>query len=138
MLHDGRPGAMVLPPRFDVAVLTNAVQFEDVERNAADSNPSLTSVVCDSSDAASPRNDSIIDMSAVDVALLTETPAPHRHYIIPPSISGHQRPLVARRTVPYTVGVLLVVGAFSWAVCCALFVSPLVPLLGGVSRRTDL
>jgi len=123
-------------------VLINAVQFEDVERNATGLNPSLTSVVYGSNDAASrasPRNDSIIDLSAVnvDAVLPTENPAPHRHYIIPPSIRGHQQPLVARRTIPYTVGVLLVVGAFSWAVCCALLVSPLM-LLGGVNRRTDL
>ncbi|KAF2131864.1 hypothetical protein P153DRAFT_394054 [Dothidotthia symphoricarpi CBS 119687] len=58
------------------------------------------------------------------------------HRIIPPSIKGHGRLIVAHRTVPYWGGILIVLGAFVWAVLCAIF---LYPLLSGhpITRRPD-
>ncbi|KAH7381581.1 hypothetical protein BKA66DRAFT_570715 [Pyrenochaeta sp. MPI-SDFR-AT-0127] len=78
------------------------------------------------SSASSDRNDSAVIVSP------TEQPQPrpgysrpHQHRIIPPSIKGHGRLIVAHRTVPYWVGVAIVLGAFAWAVWCALYVYPL-------------
>ncbi|KAH6619962.1 hypothetical protein C7974DRAFT_415211 [Boeremia exigua] len=56
---------------------------------------------------------------------------PNGHRIIPPSISGHGRLIVARRTVPYWGGVLIVVGSFAWAVFVAMHCFE---LLGGRRR----
>jgi hypothetical protein len=56
---------------------------------------------------------------------------PHQHRIIPPSITGHGRLIIAHRTVPYWVGLVFVVGVFFWAVWCAIY---LYPLLGGHSN----
>ncbi|UPX14036.1 uncharacterized protein EKO05_0004529 [Ascochyta rabiei] len=47
---------------------------------------------------------------------------PNGHRIIPPSISGHGRLIVAHRTVPYWAGILVVIGSFAWAVFVAMHV----------------
>ncbi|KAF2856487.1 hypothetical protein T440DRAFT_411400 [Plenodomus tracheiphilus IPT5] len=45
-----------------------------------------------------------------------------QYRIIPPRISGHGRLIAARRTVPYWIGLVSVVGAFAWAVLCAIYI----------------
>ncbi|KAI8937665.1 hypothetical protein NX059_005367 [Plenodomus lindquistii] len=46
----------------------------------------------------------------------------HRYRIMPPKISGHGRLIAAHRTIPYWIGVVCVIGAFSWAVLCAIYI----------------
>lgn len=83
--------------------------------------------------------------SAIEVSL-TDPPAPfiappllytyshpNGRRIIPPSISGHGRLIVAHRTVPYWAGILIVIGAFAWAVFVAIYV---VELLGAKHPST--
>ncbi|KAF2034504.1 hypothetical protein EK21DRAFT_108118 [Setomelanomma holmii] len=105
--------------------------FDDIERDAATSeSPPLKSVAYGTIEpiGSSPRIDSLVDeVSPV------ERPRPgytllHQHRIIPPSIKGHGRLIVAHRTVPYWIGAFLVIGAVAWAVWCALYIYP---LLGG-------
>lgn len=50
---------------------------------------------------------------------------PQGRRIIPPSIKGHGRLIVAYRTVPYWGGVMVVIGCFAWAVVCAIYISAL-------------
>ncbi|KAF1841322.1 uncharacterized protein K460DRAFT_369359 [Cucurbitaria berberidis CBS 394.84] len=69
-----------------------------------------------------------LDSSSSSPLSPTELPRPgysrpYQHRIIPPSIKGHGRLIVAHRVVPYWVGVLLVIGVFSFGVFCAMVVS---------------
>ncbi|KAH7067083.1 hypothetical protein FB567DRAFT_542018 [Paraphoma chrysanthemicola] len=103
---------------------------DDVERNAVASEPPPIKAVAYGSiqpiDSSS-RNTSLVELSPLELPRPGYT-HPHQHRIIPPSIKGHGRLIIAHRTVPYWVGVIFVVGAFSWAVWCALYIYP---LLGG-------
>ncbi|KAF3051671.1 hypothetical protein E8E11_010535 [Didymella keratinophila] len=81
--------------------------------------------------SSSSPNDSAIEVSPVDRPfyprpLLYTYSHPNGHRIIPPSISGHGRLIVAHRTVPYWGGVLVVIGSFAWAVFVAMHVFELV------------
>ncbi|KAJ4988949.1 hypothetical protein SVAN01_05573 [Stagonosporopsis vannaccii] len=72
-------------------------------------------------------HDSAIEVSPTDPPfaappLLYTYSHPHGRRIIPPSISGHGRLIVAHRTVPYWGGVLIVIGSFAWAVFIAMHV----------------
>jgi len=49
-------------------------------------------------------------------------PTQARYRIMPPRIAGHGRWLVSHRTVPYWMGVFCIVGAFTWAAVCAMYV----------------
>ncbi|KAF2820137.1 hypothetical protein CC86DRAFT_460116 [Ophiobolus disseminans] len=108
--------------------------FDDVERTAAtsESPPStpFKPVVYGSIEPiGSSPNDSLLGASPVQSERVRPGYTfPHQHRIIPPSISGHGRLIIAHRTIPYWIGALFVVGAFGWAVWCALYVYP---LLGG-------
>ncbi|ENI09658.1 hypothetical protein COCC4DRAFT_55893 [Bipolaris maydis ATCC 48331] len=73
--------------------------------------------------AASSR-DSAIQVSPASIMQHPFAPG-RRYYIYPPFIKGHGRLIPARRTVPYLVGLFLVIAVFAWAVCSALSVSPL-------------
>jgi hypothetical protein len=71
-------------------------------------------------------NDSGVVVSPVDVSPPKPLYAhPHGRRIIPPSIKGHGRLIVAHRTVPYWGGVMIVIGCFAWAVVCAVYISAL-------------
>ncbi|KAF1913487.1 hypothetical protein BDU57DRAFT_520375 [Ampelomyces quisqualis] len=100
---------------------------DDVEHNAATADsPPFKSVVYGST---VPIGGSSSENSPIEVSPV-EQPRPgysfpHQHRIIPPSIKGHGRLIVAHRTVPYWVGVLFVLGAVAWAVWCALYIYPL-------------
>ncbi|KAL1797055.1 hypothetical protein ACET3X_005595 [Alternaria dauci] len=77
-------------------------------------------------------HDSGIEVSPTATLQRTDYPSSRRYYILPPNINGHGRMVLAHRTVPHVVGVVLVVGVFAWGVCCALFAFP---LLGGRSGQ---
>jgi hypothetical protein len=106
------------------------MQFNDVETDAGSSeSPPFKPVVYGSiaPTETSSGEDTLIDVSPVERPRPGYT-RPHQHRIIPPSIKGHGRLIVAHRTVPYSVGALFVLGAFAWAVWTAIYVYP---LLGG-------
>jgi hypothetical protein len=106
------------------------MQFNDVERTAATSeSPPFKPLVYGSivPIETTSRDDSLIDISPVERVRPGYT-RPHQHRIIPPSIKGHGRLIVAHRTVPYFVGAIFVLGAFAWAVWSAVYAYP---LLGG-------
>ncbi|OAL57169.1 hypothetical protein IQ07DRAFT_582408 [Pyrenochaeta sp. DS3sAY3a] len=79
------------------------------------------------SSSSSPRIDSSIQVTPIELPRPGYS-HPHQHRIIPPSIKGHGRLIIAHRTVPYFVGLIFVIGSFTWAVWCALY---LYPVLGG-------
>lgn len=116
----------------ECTLLTIAQLNDDVEHTAAIADsPPFKPVVYGSivSVASSSRNNST-EVSPVELPRPGYT-LPHQHRIIPPSISGHGRLILAHRTVPYWVGVLFVTGAFAWAVWCAIYVYR---VLGGDPR----
>ncbi|KAF1934303.1 uncharacterized protein M421DRAFT_415339 [Didymella exigua CBS 183.55] len=72
-------------------------------------------------------HDSAVEVSPTDPPsrappLLYTYSHPNGHRIIPPSISGHGRLIIAHRTVPYWGGALVVIGSFAWAVFVAMHV----------------
>ncbi|USP82564.1 uncharacterized protein yc1106_09838 [Curvularia clavata] len=69
-------------------------------------------------------HDSGIDVSPTEALHPSFAPG-RRYYIYPPFIKGHGRLIPARRTVPYLVGLFLVIAVFGWGVCAALSVYPL-------------
>ncbi|OAL05632.1 hypothetical protein IQ06DRAFT_289743 [Phaeosphaeriaceae sp. SRC1lsM3a] len=103
---------------------------DDVERNSALSESSpIKSVVYGTIEpvGSSSGESSLVQNSPVERPRPGYT-FPHQHRIIPPSIKGHGRLIVAHRTVPYWVGAVFVVGSVAWAVWCAIY---LYHLLGG-------
>ncbi|KAH8726868.1 hypothetical protein GQ44DRAFT_704930 [Phaeosphaeriaceae sp. PMI808] len=111
--------------------------FHDVERDAAisdSSSPSKPTVYGTVHPiGSSSRDDSPLDTpldTPLDLDPVAQLPRPgythpHQHRIIPPSITGHGRLIVAHRVVPYWVGTLIVLGTFAWAVWCARYIYPL-------------
>ncbi|EUC28583.1 hypothetical protein COCCADRAFT_9070 [Bipolaris zeicola 26-R-13] len=75
-------------------------------------------------DVAASSRDSAIEVSPASTMQHPFAPG-RRYYIYPPFIKGHGRLIPARRTVPYLVGLLLVIAVFAWGVCSALSVNPL-------------
>lgn len=80
-----------------------------------------------SSSAFASPHDSAVEVSPVEHPFYAP-PLPHTyshpqgHRIIPPSIAGHGRLIIARREMSYGLGVLIVVGSFAWAVFVAMHV----------------
>jgi hypothetical protein len=114
-------------PQQCVAIANPSLQFnDDVERNSALSESSpIKSVVYGTIEPVGSSSGE--DNSPVELPRPGYT-FPHQHRIIPPSIKGHGRLIIAHRTVPYWIGALLVIGTFAWAVWCAIY---LYHVLGG-------
>lgn len=129
MLEDGRTGEKPRQTWVPQPYQANSgKQFNDVERTAVSSgSPPFKPVAYGSIETIdSSRSDSLLEASPAEQS--RPDYATHQHRIIPPVIKGHGRLFVAHRTVPYWIGALLVMGAFAWAVLCAIYAYP---VLGG-------
>jgi hypothetical protein len=130
MLEDGRTGKEPrqtwVPQRY---YANSGQQFNDVERTAVSPAPPPSKPVAYGSIETidSSPSDSLLEASPAEQSQ-PDYATPHQHRIILPVIKGHGRLVVAHRTVPYWIGMLFVMGAFAWAVLCAIYAYP---VLGG-------
>jgi hypothetical protein len=92
----------------------------ETTRSDAPSTPSLRDAVYGSISSPSSAHDSGIEVSPTDTSQRGYPPT-GRYYIIPPHINGHGRMVLAHRTVPHLIGLVLVMGVFAWGVCSAMY-----------------